>query len=366
MKISQFVNKALFDCETGYYRVKNPLGAENDFVTAPEISQIFGEIIAAYLLQICEGENEKFNLVEMGAGRGVMMRDVLNTISKLAKKNIVSAQNFLEKAQISIVEINSSLREVQKENLKEVLDCFVAQGAPRNDGNGEGLQSAPRNDDEGCERALIIWFENFEDFLQQNQGKIFFISNELFDCFAIDQYVFTEIGWRERVIIDGKFSLAEFDKKTNQEIESEVDKLVPLGGVFEISNSARKFMEKLSKALFERGGAAINFDYGYFKNEFANTLQALKNHRKVDIFTPSCDITAHVDFAALDLIAKKFNLNSSLISQKDFLISLGIKEREKILITQNPQKELEISAAVNRLIDENQMGELFKIHIIWK
>lgn len=333
MKISQFVNKALFDCETGYYRIKNPLGAENDFITAPEISQIFGEIIAAYLLQICESEKEEFNLIEMGAGRGVLMRDVLNSISKLAKKNITSAVNFLKKAQISIVEINSSLREVQKQNLK-------------------GFS--------------INWFEKFDDFLGQNSGKIFFISNELFDCFAIDQYVLTEIGWRERVIIDGKFSLAEFDKKTHQEIEHEVGKLTPLGGVFEISKSARIFMEQLSKALFERGGVAINFDYGYFKNEFANTLQALKNHCKVDIFTANCDITAHVDFASLDLIANKFSLNSSLVSQKDFLISLGIKEREKILIEKNPHKKQEISVAINRLIDENQMGELFKCHIIWK
>ncbi len=353
MKISQFVNKALFDSETGYYCTKNPLGAESDFITAPEISQIFGEIITAYLLQICENEKEPFNLVEMGAGRGVMMRDILNSINKLAKKNIVSAQNFLKKAQISIVEINAALRELQKENLKEFMDCRTSLCDARNDDLGSGSKS-------------IAWFENFEDFLQQNREKIFFISNELFDCFAIDQYVLTEIGWRERVIIDGKFSLAGFDKKTSQEIEKEVGKLAPLGGVFEISNSAREFMAKLSQALSERGAVAINFDYGYFKNEFANTLQAIKNHKKVDIFTPSCDITAHVDFGALDLIARKFNLNSSLVSQKDFLISLGIKEREEILIKQNPEKRPEISGAVNRLIDENQMGELFKCHIIWK
>lgn len=332
MKISGFIEKALFDEVDGYYRIKNPLGKDSDFITAPEISQVFGELLAAYLLQIAINKNGKISLVEMGAGRGFMMRDILNSIRKLAEKNITPAVDFLREADFHIIEINDALTKIQQENLKDFQ---------------------------------INWHKNFADFLNTNQGEIFFISNELFDCFAIDQFVFTEIGWRERMIVDGKFTLAKFDEKIHQEIENEVGNFPPLGGIFEVSKSARDFMNQLCEALETRGGIAINFDYGYFKNEFANTLQALKNHQKVDIFTKDCDITAHVDFAALDKITKDYKLNSSLITQKEFLTSLGIEERRKNLLAKNPQSKKEINSAIDRLVDVNQMGELLKCHIIW-
>jgi SAM-dependent MidA family methyltransferase len=340
MKISRFVEKALFDEVDGYYRTKNPLGKDSDFITAPEISQVFGELIAVYLLQISTNKNCKISLVEMGAGRGVMMRDILNSIKKLADNKIEQAVDFLRKTNFHIIEINDVLVKIQQENLKDFQ---------------------------------VVWHKNFAEFLSVNQGEIFFISNELFDCFAIDQFVFTEVGWRERIIVDNQFTLAEFDKNIHQEIANEVGNLLPLGGVFctplggvfEVSNSARKFMSQLCEALESQGGIAINFDYGYFKNEFANTLQALKNHQKVDIFTKDCDITAHVDFGALDKITKNYKLNSSLITQKEFLTSLGIEERRKNLLTKNPQSEKEINSAIERLVESSQMGELFKCHIIW-
>lgn len=345
MKISSFMRKALFDEKEGYYRTKNPLGKDSDFITAPEISSAFGELIAAYLLQINTSKTERFSLVEMGAGRGVMMRDILNLIQKLAEKKLPQAVEFLERADFHIIEINEVLVKIQRENLRD-FD--------------------------------VRWHGSFEEFLLDSgaggvgdksrgtSGEIIFISNELFDCFAIDQFIFTEIGWRERIIIDGKFTLGEFNKKTHQLIEKEVGKFPPLGGVFEISNDARNFMRQLCEALERRGGIAINFDYGYFDNEFANSLQALKNHKKVNIFEKNCDITAHVDFTALDKITEDYKLNSSLITQRDFLTSLGISERRENLIKKNPQNLEKINSAIDRLIDKDQMGELFKCHIIWK
>ena len=333
MKISEFVNKALFDEKTGYYITRNPLGDEGDFITAPEISSIFSEILAAYLLQICAVEKDNFAMVEMGAGRGVMMRDILNSIKKLADKKNPEALNFLAKAQINIIEIGEKLKEIQQENLKDFQ---------------------------------INWHKNFSEFLEKTAGKIFFISNELFDCFAIDQYSFTEMGWCERIVGNERFLLAPFDREIHNFIESEMNALVPMGSVYEINFAARDFMKTLCEALKNRGGMAVNIDYGYYKPERANTLQALKNHKSVTIFTKNCDITAQVDFGALDKIAANFNLGSSLVTQREFLISLGIKEREAILIAQNPQMQENIALAVSRLIDENQMGKLFKCHIIWK
>lgn len=335
MKISEFVNKALFDEKTGYYITKNPLGDDGDFITAPEISSIFGEMLAAYLLQICGAQKDNFTLVEMGAGRGIMMYDILSCIKKLANKQNPQALNFLAKAQINIIEIGEKLKEIQQQNLKDFQ---------------------------------ITWYKNFSEFLEKTAGKIFFISNELLDCFAIDQYVFSEAGWRERIIEGQKFVLAPFDERAHNFIESELNPLSErhLGYVYEINFAARDFMKKLCGALKDRGGVAINFDYGYYETQFTNTLQALKNHKMVTIFTENCDITAQVDFGALDKIAKNFNLNSSFITQREFLISLGIKEREEILVEKNPQMRENISAAVARLIEERQMGELFKCHIIWK
>ncbi len=335
MKISEFVNKALFDEKTGYYITKNPFGNDGDFVTAPEISSIFGEMLAVYLLQICAAQEDNFTLVEMGAGRGLMMYDILSSIKKLADKQNPEALNFLAKVQINIIEIGEKLKEIQQQNLKDFQ---------------------------------ITWHKNFSEFLEKTAGKIFFISNELFDCFAIDQYVFGEAGWRERVIEGQKFVLAPFDERAHNFVESELNPLVEkyFGYVYEVNFAARDFMKTLCEALKNRGGVAINIDYGYYETQFANTLQALKSHKMVTIFTENCDITAQVDFGALDKIAKNFNLNSSFITQREFLISLGIKEREEMAALQNPQMRENIASAVARLIEEKQMGKLFKCHIIWK
>ena len=329
MKISKFMEEALFDDSKGYYKTTNPLGEKSDFITAPEISPVFGQLIAAYLLQITTEKQNKISLVEMGAGRGLMMRDILQIITKLAAKKIPQAVSFLEKTEFHIVEINPVLQKIQQKNLQDFK---------------------------------IKWHQKLPNF----SNEILFISNELFDCFAIDQYVFTEIGWRERIIKDQKFTLANFDRKIHQFIEEKAGKFAPLGGVFEFSQTAQDFMNQLSKQIKNNGGIAINFDYGYLKNDFANTLQALKEHKKVDIFTKNCDLTAHVNFAALDQIAKRHQLNSSLITQKEFLTSLEIEERRKNMLIQNPKSADKINAAIDRLIKDDQMGQLFKCHIIWK
>ncbi len=334
-KISDFINHTLFHPTAGYYRTKNPIGKNSDFITAPEISQVFGELLAAYFLQISSTKKLPIAFVEMGAGKGTLFVDILSAIKKLAEKNIAPAVDFINRATFHIIEINPVLQKIQQENLR------------------------------GFE---VKWCKNFSDFILQNQDKeIFFLSNELFDCYPIDQFVLTEIGWRERMIADKKFVLADFDKKIHDFVEAEISALAPIGAVFEYNLAAREFMMQLCEALKIKGGIAINIDYGYIKNQFANTLQALKNHQKVDVLENpgSADITSLVDFASLQKISEKSGLNSSLISQKEFLIGLGIEERRKILIAKNSQKISEINSAIDRLIDSSQMGDLFKCLIIW-
>lgn len=327
MKISHFMHKALFDKDSGYYRTKNPIGKDSDFITAPEISQVFGELIAAYLLQIFSLQKSKVSLVEMGAGRGVLFCDILQTIKKLSERNNTLALEFLGSVELHIIEINEVLKKVQQEKLSEFE---------------------------------IKWHEGLEDFLRGNSSKIFFISNELLDCFPIDQFVKTDIGWCERLIESGRFITKGFNPEINDSVQKLIGNNAPFGAVFEYSESARSFMTQLCLALEKHGGIAINFDYGYEKTEFANTFQAAKDNQKVDpLKNPGeVDITAHVDFGALDKIAKNFSLKTSLITQREFLVALGIEERRKKL----PEQAL----AIDRLIAKDQMGELFKTHIIWR
>lgn len=347
MKVSEFMNQALFRENTGYYKSKNPIGRDGDFITSPEISQVFGEILAAYLLQISTIKNNEIALVEMGAGAGTLFKDILHIIKKLAAKNNEIALSFLQKTSFHIIEINPVLVKRQKQNLSDFK---------------------------------VFWHENIEKFAKNAQNKeIFFISNELFDCFAIDQYVLSEIGWRERVVIPnqyskyGQFSLAKFDKEIDNFVKSNLKKLgiepnlAPMGAVFEYSQLAHDFMNELCFLIKKQGGIAINIDYGYVKNNFINSLQAVKNHKKCDILKDvgQCDITALVDFTSLSAIIKEHNLEFSLVTQAQFLQNLGIEQRRQALLSNNPDKKEDINSAIDRLINPDKMGELFKFLIFW-
>ncbi len=362
------MSEALFHPSRGYYRTKNPIGKNSDFITAPEISQVFGELLAAYLVQIASSKKTEIALVEMGAGKGTLFKDIINSIRGLAEKRIPQAVDFLERATFHIVEINPVLQKVQKESLGEFE---------------------------------VKWYETFSEFVLQNQSsEIFFVSNELFDCFPIDQFVKTAAGWRERMIGGGNepqilkqvqddgnsrfsphlnpelvagsnnshFFLADFNQKSHDFIENEIGSPAPINAVFEYSLEARSFMAQLCQSLKQQGGIAIIIDYGYIKNEFANTFQAIKNHQKCHVLENfgEADLTALVDFLALEKIAQNCDLKSSLISQGQFLVGLGIEERRKALLTnKSAAQQKEINLAIDRLIDSNQMGELFKCLIIW-
>lgn len=349
--LSQIINKALFDKENGYYRNKNPLGKNGDFITSPEISQIFGEVFLNYLLYIFSDKKPKLSLVEIGAGRGFLFSDILKSLNNLVKKNHLLALDFIGKASFHIVEINPVLIDIGRKNLQDLSSIFK-----------------------------INWHENFDDFLLAKQGEIYQFSNEFFDCFPIDQFVKTKQGWCERVM-----SFEDYDKFSNPQIftanfTSQIDQFVKsqlpinsqsqakINAVFEYSKEARSFMNQLSQSLHKHGGISINCDYGYYDYDFANTLQAVSNHQKIDFIDSlsGCDITSHVDFFALDNIAKNFNLHTSLISQRQFLLELGAFERSQQLITKNPSMSQEIASSLERLTSPLEMGELFKFHIIWR
>jgi len=350
ISIADFTEFLLFNQQNGYYTTKNPIGNKKngDFITSPEISGLFGEMLAVYLVNLFSFQQEPVVLVEMGAGQGTLMFDVLNTITKLAKTNEV-AKKFWQNCQVAIIEISPVLTKIQQQKLASFN---------------------------------IAWYVDFASFLASNKQKIFFFSNELFDCFAINQYIKTKQGWQLRMLaFEGElashnfsnlqFVLSDFCPQNHhlvcQILGQEIADSAPIGGVFEYAPKAHLFAKNLAKALQKQGGVAINIDYGYSSYEFANTLQVLKNHQKQNFLT-SCqnaDITALVDFALLQKVAKEYNLQCSLILQSEFLKQLGINERAEILQKLHPTQARQIATDVARLTDVRQMGSLFKVLVWW-
>jgi SAM-dependent MidA family methyltransferase len=321
ISVAQLMREALFHPELGYYNKQNPFGRDGDFVTAPEISQVFGELIGAYFAGL--GMNyyfdQKINLVEMGAGRGTLMDDLLRVIKKVP--------DFFKNVEIHIIEISPRLKVIQQEKLKDYK---------------------------------ITWWNDFDSFYASNfMHPLFFVANELFDCFAINQFIKTKDGWAEKVVTsDGKkLEFGLFNNVVDIDVEAEI------GSVLEICKQAENLMNKLVEAVKKSGGIGLIIDYGYIKNEFKNTLQALKNHQYVDVLgeVGNADITALVNFEVLENIAKKNNLKVSLSTQKHFLELIGIEaRRQKLLEKKSDVEKQKINSRIDRLIDQKQMGQLFK------
>ena len=328
------MEEALFNPKFGYYNQKQPFGKKGDFITAPEISQTFGELIAIYFFHIWQSHfpKQKISLLEMGAGNGVLMNDILRTFKKVG---------FISEIEINIIEKSPKLKKIQKEKL---------QGFP------------------------IIWWNEFADFTSKNNKPIFFIANELFDCFAINQFIHINNTWHEKLVTcdkNGKlqFCLSQNPVVIDQKNISNQTQQFPDQAILEMAPQAKNLMEEISTEINKNKGMSIIIDYGYIENKLTSTLQAVKNNQHCDILenAGSCDISALVDFGLLEKISKKNNLQTSLISQREFLQSLGIETRLKYL-TENctEEKKIEITSAINRLIDKNQMGELFKVLIFWQ
>lgn len=364
INIAEFMQLALFDEELGYYKTKNPLGKNGDFITASEISQTFCELITAYFIELTSAENNSsknanYQLVEMGAGRGTFFIDMLQTIDSLASKNLTKAIEFVKKVEFNIIEVNQELIKLQQEKIKE----FFSSAKIIN--------------------KKIQHFQDFVGFIaqaKQQKSSLLFFANELFDCLPIRQFSYFNNDWQERGITKRdnqlKFAFKAVDNETKAIIERKIDaptikKMQFLGkeAIFEYCQEAEILMAQICKSLAENDGFAIIIDYGYLQNPLIDNLQSLRKHQFSSPLSNigTADITSLVDFSSLINIAKEQNIAYSLVSQRDFLISLGIEKRREILLKNCPlSQRLEINSSIDRLIDKNQMGELFKCLILWK
>lgn len=322
LSVAQFMTACLHDPEFGYYATRPALGDGGDFVTAPLISQMFGELIGVWAVASWSlmGEPAHVRLVEMGPGDGTLMSDLLRAARV--------APAFLEAAQVWLVETSEPLRALQQERLGERVRwagalAEVPEGAP-----------------------LLI------------------VANELLDCLPARQFVRTGVGWAEQVVgLDERGRLA-FGRIPTAAADLLPD--APEGAVLEQSAAQAALGAELGARVARGGGAALLIDYGRDAPGFGDTLQALQRHRKVEPLNcpGEADLTVHADFPAVRAAAEQAGAATGLLTQAEFLGRLGIGERAEALVRSRPERSAQIGRQLHRLVAADQMGELFKVACI--
>ncbi|WP_455473818.1 class I SAM-dependent methyltransferase [Bartonella sp. B30(2025)] len=326
--VNEYMTLALTDPQFGYYQTQAPFGRAGDFITAPEISQLFGEMIGIWTLASWKLHNcpRPFILAEMGPGRGTLMDDILRTIQKLC----TTAFNAVE---VFLIEISQHLAKEQKNRLASY-------------------------------KKQINSVENFD---QIPSGPLFLIANEFFDALPINQYIKLDGEWRERRITvnkDGNFTfIAEQCTPPFSYLQS-YSCNIPDGTIFEHSPSRHQLVHQISNRLLQMKGSALLIDYGASDFAFGDTLQAVSKHKFRDIFDApgEHDLTSHVSFFPLKMIALEQSCFAEILEQGDFLLKMGLLERAQQLGTnKSTVLQNKIREDVERLAGPDKMGKLFKV-----
>ena len=303
-----------------YYAARDPLGAAGDFVTAPEISQMFGELIGLALTDLWQraGRPEPVHYVELGPGRGTLARDALRAMG----------QHGLA-PQVHLVEGSPALRAVQQQAVPGAIFH-------------EDLGSLP------------------------DGGPLLLVANEFLDALPIRQMVRTEAGWRERTVgLDEARAFAFFagSRPMDAAVPPDLADAAP-GTILETCPAAIGMVEEVARLLVRRGGAALFIDYGHAEPRTGSTLQAVRRHAKVDVFAApgEADLTAHADFAAAAMAAEAQGARwLGTVEQGAWLLALGLEQRAAALSARFPARSEELASAVQRLAGAEQMGRLFKV-----
>jgi len=327
MSVHDYIEACLYDSECGYYRTKAAIGQGGDFVTAPEISQVFGELIGLWAGEVWRqmGEPAPVRLVELGPGRGTLMADAIRALKVVP--------GFLSGATTHLVETSKTLRDWQK----------------------AALAQAP---------VRICWHDEYKDV---PDGPAILIANEFFDCLPVQQFVFDASigGWRERMVgPDGDgFQFAAgaivetppgFDPAAATEIEDGaiLEHRLAVGGIIDAFAARSPF-------------AALIIDYGYSRHSIGDTVQAVRAHRFAGLFDApgESDITAHVDFLQLKEAAARAKMKTfGPMPMGEWLLRLGLEARVRQLVGHASEGEAnDMKGRVARLVDPAQMGVLFKV-----
>lgn len=329
MTVADYMAACLSDPEHGYYMAREPFGRGGDFVTSPEVSQMFGELIGLWAVATWQamGSPPRFVLAELGPGRGSLMADLLRA-ARLRPA-------FLAAAEVHLVETSPRLRRAQ--------------------------EAALAGHD-------VTWHQAVGEL---PTGPLIAVANEFFDALPIRQFVRTRDGWAERMVGIDETDRLVFGLRPAAEPaprDAGADQQAAghrMGAVLEVCPAATAAMSSLAARLAAHGGAMLAIDYGYEGPAFGETLQAVRGHRYDDpLAAPGeADLTAHVDFAALARAAAEAGAAPRpLIAQGEFLRRLGIAERAARLAAGKDQTaRAAIAAAAQRLTAPDAMGGLFRV-----
>ena len=334
MTLGEYMHACLADPGHGYYATRDSIAATDgtsatagDFITAPEVSQMFGELIGVWCVDTWHklGRPSPFCLAELGPGRGRMMQDMLRAASL--------DPEFLRSARVVLVETSEKLRAVQASALKPLGHS-------------------------------ISWVNSIEALPDM---PTLIVANEFLDAIPFRQFVKQGGLWREVGVIVGEDGIAMTALATTVDpaLLPEGAASEPEGSVFEYAPAREALAQTLAQRISARKGAILLIDYGHFRSGFGDTFQAVRNHASSDPFSApgECDLTSHVDFERIaSALAAGCDCAVHPSSQGDFLLNLGLLERAGALGAPHPDAvRARIRSEVERLAAPSQMGELFKV-----
>ena len=327
--LDEFINQALYNPKNGFYMKKNPFGDKGDFITSPNISILFSEMLSVWTVSFWQNLKcpKKINLIELGSGNGQMIYDMINSFKNFPK--------FYKSCKFIILEKSPYLKKIQKKKLK---------------------------------KFKVKWIKNLN---QIQKGNNIFIANEFFDALPIKQFFKINNKWSERFV-----KLKKNNSKNFINIDSDIKKIEKKIG-FKISNNqkiieyspiALEYLKNISKKISNKKGALLIIDYGYLEDSMKDTLMAIKKHKISDPLKEfgNSDITYKLNFRLLKKITNILKLKcQGITTQRNFLMNLGIQQRAEIISRNLPfSKKADIYYRLKRLIDKNQMGDLFKVMLI--
>ena len=331
LPLDKFIELALYDKDSGYYVKKNPFGKEGDFITAPNITRLFSEIIAIWVITFWKSIDspKKFNLLELGAGNGEMMKIIIETLKNFPE--CFGACNFM------IHEKSNFLIKQQHKNLIS---------------------------------EKVSWVK---DIKKINSYPTLYLANEFFDALPIKQFFKKKEGWVERFVELKNPKKVEFkEEKTNihkleQNLKFEISKNQ---NIIEYSPETFKYLKTICSIIKKNNGGILIIDYGYLNLKMHETLQAVNNHEYSNVLEDigDSDITYNINFNLFEKFISQFNdINSIISNQNKFLTSMGIIQRAEIISKNIPfSKKSDLFFRIRRLIDKKQMGELFKVMLVKK
>jgi NADH dehydrogenase [ubiquinone] 1 alpha subcomplex assembly factor 7 len=329
--LDKFINFSLYDKKSGYYMKKNPFGITGDFTTAPNISRLFSEMLAIWTISYWQmlGSPKHINLIELGSGNGEMIKVMIECFKRFP--------TFYGSCNIIIYEKSPFLIKVQKKKIK-----------------GDNIK----------------WVSSLKRI---NNYPGIFIANEFFDAIPIKQYFKEKDFWFERFVHFSNDKKPSFDrKKVNIKlIEKKLKLKISCNQNFiEYSPLGSKYLEDITKLIKKNNGGLLIIDYGYYDKKMRNTLQAISHKKYSNVLenVGNSDITYNINFHLLKKIVNNIKkLKTNFTTQKKFLLNMGIKKRAEALCKNKTFTEkADIYYRLKRLIDEKEMGDLFKVMLITK